>query len=77
MEWLKKRKIEKKTESLYPESVKSVKSVIIIAERKDLKRLPSPFSYPKAGLMMHEVEFSRCGALVVHDPLERERSSAA
>lgn len=60
-------------ESLYPESI------FIIEERarKDLRRSPSPFSYPKAGLMIHEVEFPRCGALVMHEPLKRECSSAA
>lgn len=37
--------------------------------RKDLKRSPSPFSYPKAGLMIHEAEFPRCGTMVMHEPL--------
>lgn len=57
--------------TLYPEYI------IFIEERKDLKRLPSPFSHPKAGLMIHEVEFPSCGALVMHEPLEIDCSSAA
>jgi len=67
------KKEKRKMESLCPESI------FIIEEKakKDLKRSPSPFSYPKAGLMIHEAEFPRCGSLVMHEPLKSECSSTA
>lgn len=57
---------KKKKESLCPESI------FIIEERarKDLRRSPSPFSYPKAGLMIHEAEFPRRGVVMMHEPLK-------
>lgn len=59
-------------ESLHPESIFIVEE----RDRKDLKRSPTPFSYPQAGLMIHVVEFPRCGALLIHESLKSECSSA-
>lgn len=65
-------KKEKKMESLHPESI----FIIEERDRKDLKRSPTPFFDPQAGLMIHEVEFPRCGALLIHESFKTENSAA-